>query len=334
LKAVSVVVPCYNCSGTIVRCVEAIFAGAHVPDEIVLVDDCSTDDTAEKLEGLARRHAGAIMVVSTERNGGPARARNRGAGSATGDYLFFLDSDTEVLPDALAKFLARIEECDAVVGMYDEVPLNRGIAPLYKALLYAWLLGHRGVQPYDQFSASCAGIKASVFRALGGYDDWFPPGLDFENEELGHRIAARYTMLLDPAIRARHDFPYHRKMARTFFQRTAFWVEMFVQRRKFSPTANTAATGLSSLALLVAVLAAPLALLGPFGFVLPAAAFAFYLYGYRGFFAYIARRRPRFLPLALALNLYYTLVIDCGAAYGAFKILTGRSLIAGRFGSN
>jgi len=92
------------------------------------------------------------------------------------------------LPDTLANFSRRIADYDAVVGNYDAEPLNNGASARYKALLYDYLLGGVEPRPYDLFSASCAGIRAEVFRALGGYYLHFPRGLDFENEEFGLRV--------------------------------------------------------------------------------------------------------------------------------------------------
>lgn len=331
MKTISVIVPCYNCEEVIEACVDAILGSSQPPLEVILVDDCSTDGTGRRIEGLRRAHPNLVNPVTTDRNRGPAHARNKGAQAATGECLFFLDSDTEVLPDTLANFADRIEDYDAVVGMYDEEPLNPGPSQRYKPVLYVYLVGQQGVQPFDHFSASCAGIRASVFRELSGYEEWFPPGLDFENEELGHRIADRYRMVLDPSVRARHRFPGHRDMARTFFQRTALWVEMFTVRRKFSPISHTRKTGLSSMALLGAVVLLPLVALHPLGFAPSLAAYLVYLYGYLGFFAFVLRRRPGYLPTAVALNMYYTLIIACGAVAGFIKVLTGTSRIAKRF---
>jgi len=334
MNTVSVIIPCYNCQEEIEPCIQAVLTGALLPAEIITVNDCSTDKTGETLSALARKHPETVHVVTMKTNGGPAKARNAGARKAKGDLLFFLDSDTEILPDALANFVSRVRESDAVVGIYDEEPINTGASPRYKALLYSYLLGQSGVQPYDQFSASCAGIRAEAFKAVGGYNEWFLPGLDFENEELGHRISRRFQMLLDPSIRARHIFPGFQKMTRTFFQRTALWVEMFVVRRRFSTLAGTSKTGLSSMALLVAVVMAPIGWLEGLWAFLALAPYTVFLYGYAGFWRFVYRRQPSFLPVAVLLTHYYTLVVACGAVQGLLRWLTGRSRIAGKFSAS
>jgi len=325
MKTISVIIPCFNCAPTIERCVETLLAGTQRPMEIIAVDDRSTDATAHLLRRLAGKHPGILRIVTTPLNAGPAMARNVGAATARGNYLFFVDSDTEALPDTLANFSRRIADYDAVVGNYDAEPLNNGASARYKALLYDYLLGGVEPRPYDLFSASCAGIRAEVFRALGGYYLHFPRGLDFENEEFGYRISNSYRMALDGTVRVRHHFPGLGKMSRAFFQRTALWVEMFTMRKRFSTAATTGTTGVSSMALLGALLCLPAGFTYPFGYLLPLALFAVYLYGYCGFFVYLARNRPRFLAAGIALNLYYTTVIACGALTGLARVALRRS---------
>jgi glycosyltransferase involved in cell wall biosynthesis len=328
---ISVIIPAYRCADTIERCVDAVLRSTLPPEEVIVVDDCSPDGTLARIEELAQRHPGVVVAAGTKRNMGPAGARNAGAAVAKGKYLFFLDSDTMVSPDALENFSRRIEEHDAVVGMYEEEPIVQSPSAWYKALLYRYLLDPGDIRPYDQFSASCAGIRKEVFDAVGGYDEWFKPGVDLENEELGYRICAQYDMVLDPSVRTSHEFPGFRKMTSTFFFRTALWVEMFTVRRKFSTTAGTSATGTSSMALLAAVLALPLGFVHPYGLAPSLAAFVYFAVGYAGFFRYVARRRPSFLPLAIPLNLFYTLVIALGAGFGLGRVLLGRSELANRF---
>jgi glycosyltransferase involved in cell wall biosynthesis len=330
---VSVVVPCHDCADSIGANVAAVLAGTYPPDEIVLVDDASRDGTLAALRELAARDA-RVRVVALPRNGGPARARNAGAAAATGEHLFFLDADTRILPDAIERYLGWVGKADAVVGMYDSEPLDPCPAARYKASLYAYLLGASGPVPYDQFSASCAGIRAAAFRGAGGYDESFPPGLDFENEEFGHRIAARYVMVLDPAIRARHRFGGWRKLTRTFFLRTALWTESFARRRRFNSVAGTARTGAATLALAAAsggLLAAPFwpwALWPALGF------YALFLRGYGGFLLHAARARPQDALLVFALCHYYTNVIAAGALYGAIRVAVGRARLPARTASS
>ncbi len=104
---VSVVIPCYNDAGNLPRAVRSALAQRFL-HEIIVVDDCSTDGSfavAEQLCELDPR----IAAFSLPENSGPARARNYGAGFATGHYLAFLDSDDEYLDGHLEMAVDALE---------------------------------------------------------------------------------------------------------------------------------------------------------------------------------------------------------------------------------
>lgn len=327
MSSVSVIVPCYNCAVHIAATLAAILQSDVAVAEIICVDDCSTDQTFGVIQDFARHSPVEIILIRQDKNGGPAKARNAGAALARGDFLFFVDSDTELKPDAIGKFLARVaqDHADVVVGIYHWQPLNDGHCAWYKSLLYGYLLGTSGVVPYDQFSASCAGVRAELFRVVGGYNENFPAGLDFENEELGHRLSRQGKMLLDPEIMAGHHFPDLKKMTRTFFQRTGLWMESFLERRQFNSVAGTPQTGLATISLLAAV---GNALLGFIYWPFLVLAVAFYLYflrGYAGFFEFVRQKQPQKWLWMFVLCHYFSLVIALGACFGALRFFLGGS---------
>jgi glycosyltransferase involved in cell wall biosynthesis len=85
---VSVVIPTFNCVQYLPEAIESVFAQTHVPHEVIVVDDGSTDGTEEQL----RNYAGRIRFFRKE-NGGVSTARNMALREATGDLIAFLDSD-------------------------------------------------------------------------------------------------------------------------------------------------------------------------------------------------------------------------------------------------
>lgn len=90
---VSVIIPCYNCAGTIGRALDSVLAQTRRPREIILVDDGSTDATRDRLAAIEKSQNGLVKRHHLPRNRGPAVARNRGWEIASGDYLAFLDAD-------------------------------------------------------------------------------------------------------------------------------------------------------------------------------------------------------------------------------------------------
>lgn len=93
LAPVSVVIPCYRCSGTIERVIDTLSLQTQKPSEIILVDDFSNDGTLDALYALESKYLGWVRVIPLPANGGPGFARNAGWEAASQPYLAFLDAD-------------------------------------------------------------------------------------------------------------------------------------------------------------------------------------------------------------------------------------------------
>ena len=133
----SVIVPVYNGGDGLGRCLLGLAASLRPADEVILVDDCSTDGSPD----IAAAHG--ARVLSTE-NGprGPAHARNRGAKVATGDVLVFVDADVVVHADTLGRMeaiLAGEPDVQALFGSYDDHPPGPGLASRYKNLQHHYV---------------------------------------------------------------------------------------------------------------------------------------------------------------------------------------------------
>jgi glycosyltransferase involved in cell wall biosynthesis len=110
----SVIIPVYNGAATIGRALDSVTSQTQPPEEIIVVDDGSTDASAE----IVAAHAGPIRLVR-QQNQGVSVARNRGAAEATGDWLAFLDADDLYFPDRLkwhADWVAEDPDLDFLTG--------------------------------------------------------------------------------------------------------------------------------------------------------------------------------------------------------------------------
>ncbi|MGI9492662.1 MAG: glycosyltransferase family 2 protein, partial [Geminicoccaceae bacterium] len=103
---VSVVIPIFNRAGTIGRAIESCLVQTRPPFEIVLVDDCSTDDLQSALRGFLDDRR--VRLVRQPTNQGVSAARNAGVQHAKGDLIAFLDSDDAWYPTKLEKQLAEV----------------------------------------------------------------------------------------------------------------------------------------------------------------------------------------------------------------------------------
>lgn len=105
----SVVIPCYNGEKHIHISVESVLAQSFEEYEVIVVDDGSRDATAETVKALASKdERGRVRLVERE-NGGVSAARNSGILAARGEYVCFLDSDDQWLPEHLAALSEAID---------------------------------------------------------------------------------------------------------------------------------------------------------------------------------------------------------------------------------
>lgn len=104
----SIIIPAYNCADDILRMIDSIKAQDYSDYELIIVDDHSTDDTAQVLSRLSRSDR-RIVAINQPANGGASVARNTGISRAKGKYLMFLDADDTIKKGALTKFVSTIK---------------------------------------------------------------------------------------------------------------------------------------------------------------------------------------------------------------------------------
>ncbi len=116
MPLVTVVIPSYNSARYLPEAINSVLAQTYQPIEIVVVDDGSTDNTAE----VVATYGGKITYIKQE-NRGLSAARNTGILSSSGQYIVFLDSDDFLLPDMVELMVRALEdcpECGAAYGGY------------------------------------------------------------------------------------------------------------------------------------------------------------------------------------------------------------------------
>ena len=120
----SVVIPVRNGGLDFERCLRGLRASHWTDYELIVIDDGSSDDTADR----ARKHG--ARVIRHEKPLGPAASRNDGAEAAFSDLIFFIDGDVVVHPDTLTKVVERFQEnpgLAALFGSYDAEPSASGL---------------------------------------------------------------------------------------------------------------------------------------------------------------------------------------------------------------
>ena len=165
---VSVVIPAYNCTAYIALAIDSVL-GQQVPLEVIVVDDCSTDD----LPGLITRYRedSRVRYVRNQENLGVAKTRNRGVSLARGEYVAFLDADDYWAQGKLRLQLERIREKHAVICstaremMTPEGRLTGFVLPVKEDLTY------RDMLRQNYIGCSSVLIKTSVAREFPMHHD-------------------------------------------------------------------------------------------------------------------------------------------------------------------
>lgn len=109
---VSVVMPAYNAQAYIEEAICSVLSQSTKDLELCVIDDCSTDETREKVNTIAQKDERVHLLIN-EKNLGVAKTRNRGLSACKGQYVALLDSDDYWKPQMLDKMLARAAETNA-----------------------------------------------------------------------------------------------------------------------------------------------------------------------------------------------------------------------------
>ncbi len=193
--------PVYNGEHFLPGCLDALFASDYESFEVIVVDDCSTDKSAE-----LSREKGA-KVLSMAKNSGPAAARNFAAESAIGDILLFVDADVVVKKDTLRKVAESFErnpDISALFGSYDDEPFERNFLSQYKNLQHHFV--HQTSKPEaSTFWAGLGAVRREAFKKVGGFDCEKFAIPSIEDIELGVRLrSSGHNILLNREIQATH----------------------------------------------------------------------------------------------------------------------------------
>ncbi len=161
--SISCIVPVYNGARFLAEALDSILAQTLPPSEIIVVDDGSTDATAEVANAYTQH-----VTYHRQANAGPASARNRGIGLATGDFMSFLDADDLWHADKLERQMLALESKPAA-----------GICITYLQNFWAEELAHERdrmrdhafAKPMPGYVCQCLLARRSVFDAVGRFDE-------------------------------------------------------------------------------------------------------------------------------------------------------------------
>jgi CDP-glycerol glycerophosphotransferase len=123
MTLISFVVPVYEVQGYLSQCLDSILTQSFTDIEVIAIDDCSPDGSGDILAEYAARDA-RLRVITLERNEGQGPARNHGLAAATGEYVWFVDSDDWLADGALRAIVDRLRETRADVLIVDHARVH------------------------------------------------------------------------------------------------------------------------------------------------------------------------------------------------------------------
>ncbi|BAZ09045.1 family 2 glycosyl transferase [Calothrix sp. NIES-4071] len=252
---ISVIIPVFNGGSSFKSCLSNLASAMPPPCEVIVVSDGDTDNS-----WLVAEQFGAVVLRLTTCNG-PAKARNVGAQNARGDILFFIDADVTIYPDIIErveKIFKENPELAAIIGSYDDAPLETNFLSQYKNLFHHYTHQTANEEAFT-FWGACGAIRRDVFLAVGGFDESYRrPSI--EDIELGYRLAKaghKIRLCKDLQVKhLKHWFPLSLLKAE-FFYRALPWVELILREG----AKNDLNLGITSRLSVIAVYALTLALI-------------------------------------------------------------------------
>ncbi|AFY33787.1 glycosyltransferase family A protein [Calothrix sp. PCC 7507] len=196
LPLISVIIPVYNRDRYLAEAIESVLAQTYPAIELIVVDDGSSDRTAEVAQSYP-------VIYHYQINGGIGAARNTGIGLATGEFLAFLDSDDIWVTDKLAKQMAAFESdpnLEAVFGYAQQFYSPEVNEEFRRRILCP-------EQPLAAHISVAMLIKRSAFMRIGLFDTKLKVGID-----ISWYISAIENQLQQVTLT---DVVYHRRLHET-----------------------------------------------------------------------------------------------------------------------
>ncbi len=197
---VSVIVPVGSRGDRLERCLAHISQAVGETDEIIVVADGDIGPQRQWADKAGAR------VVEVAKSCGPAFARNRGAGAASGQILLYVDADVVIRPDtvdAVRAIFQNDSDLAAMFGSYDDAPDAPNFIAQYKNLFHHYV--HQSArEEASTFWTGCGAVRRDVFLQVGGFDERYRRPC-IEDIEFGFRLkAAGHRIRLDKKIQVTH----------------------------------------------------------------------------------------------------------------------------------
>lgn len=231
--SISVLIPCYNKARHIGQVIQAAMSQTHPPDEVIVVDDASTDESVVVVSRLPAR------LLCHQRNRGPAAARNTALEAATGDIMLYIDADAYADPNLIEVLLRAYRQSSwhplGGIG-------GRGIESSVHTAHDRWRALHarQDFGPYPRYDVPflfglCASYRREALLQIGGFDPFFPVNAG-EDADVGYRLKrAGYRLYYVPDAIVYHQHSDTAESLKQVQYNWFYWTYLAKQRSGFHP---------------------------------------------------------------------------------------------------
>jgi glycosyltransferase involved in cell wall biosynthesis len=222
---VSVIIPVYMGALTMPPVMAALYRSTYKDFEVVVVNDCSPDNTLEVMESMAEKYP--YQLVDFAENRGVSKARNAGARAARGEIILFIDADCIVQPDTIELCVSRLEkgDCISVGGAYTKDPWDKDFYSIFQSLYIHH--AETKVENPDYIATHCMAIRKATFDEFGGFiEDYFiGKEASVEDVELSHRLIEAGHQLCRPRdILVQHMFRFSfSRSVKNAIKKSKYW---------------------------------------------------------------------------------------------------------------
>ena len=313
-KFISVVIPNYNGSKTIGKCLKAVLSSKYDSFEVIVVDDASSDSSVDIISKFPCR------LIRLDKHAGASRTRNIGAEESSGEIIFFIDADCIVSEDTLSLVHEAItaQKGTVIGGSYTPLPYDSNFFSVFQSVFINYFELKR--KEPDYIATHSMAIEKSIFEKNGGFPEKFLPII--EDVEFSHRLRrSGYKLLMAPDILVRHMFNFTLgKSLRNAFRKSLYWVMYSLGNRDVFKDSGTASQELKinvmSYSLIILFLLLYSSFTSRIFLILPLMTACFNLYINKNLFR--AFYRAKGALFALPASLYYTLIYPLAVGAGSF----------------
>lgn len=170
---ISAIIPCYNSENTIIACIKSILNQSDLVDEIIIVDDGSTDNSVSVIKELFKTIEAPIKAsLYEQKNSGPSVARNKGVQLSTSSYVAFLDSDDEWFVDHISlikTFLSKNPDYKMLATKYLSMPIDFSGEVSFRRMIFK-----------NHFFTPCIVMEKKMFLENKGFNENMKHAEDYD----------------------------------------------------------------------------------------------------------------------------------------------------------